>query len=384
MDKKREVTTKYLSALALTLVFFSNQVFGGFNLAYIKSIIPLFALGAAWCLCLIVKDFKGFLGILKTPVIYWILAMNILIYVYGFIWNVVPEAYSRSSQILLLSHLLVILGILWQERGRLKDVLMPAAVMMLVAEAVFVSIFNRGLIAEFLAGGALARIGETPSAGLIETSMTLSFCMIPMFMELICKRKWIFAAPIVLGLVVLVMDGSKVGFLVVAATLFVIAVGLPDEKKNRWRNLGIFVVAFAALALICYLVPVLREAIFTRFADLVHTLVTMDMDNMFSSTSRRLQFAVLAFINAWNSPIYGHGLQTFGRQILWFDTIEFVWPNSHNNFTELLYSCGMIGVVAYYWFPVYMLAKTIGEKHSNKKLAMTAMLLMMVCFDVSN
>ncbi|MCF0129096.1 MAG: O-antigen ligase family protein, partial [Pseudobutyrivibrio sp.] len=368
----------------LTLVFFSNQVFGGFNLAYIRFILPLFGIGTAWCLCLVLKDAKGFLAILKAPFLYWVLAMNLLIFVYGYIWNVVPEAYSRSSQILLLSHLLVIMGILWQERGRLKEVLMPAAVMMLVAESVFVVAFNRELIAAFFAGAPFDRIGETPNAGLIETSMTLAFCMIPLFIEFICRRKWIYALPLSLGLGILVMDGSKVGFLVVAATIFVIAIGLPDEKAKRWRNLGIFVEAAVLFAIVCYIVPVLREAIFKRFADLVHTLVTMDMTDMHSSTSRRLQFAVLAFTHAWDSPIYGHGLATVGHQVLDFDAIEVVWPNSHNNFTEILYSCGLLGVVTYYWFPVYMMIKTIRRNHSVDKLAMGSLLLMMVCFDLSN
>ena len=384
MENKRELITKYMSALALTVTFFSSQVFGGHDLTWLKYILPLFAVGAVWCLCLIIMDFKGFLQIFKASFLYWIIGMNILIFIYGRIIWVVVEAYARSQHLLFLSHLLVMVGILWQERKRLEEIWVLTSVIMLVSESVFVTVYNWHYIVDYLAGATFERIGETPNAGLIETSMTIAFCLLPMIFQLVCKKKWIFIAPIALGMVVLVMDGSKVGMLVMAATVFVLAVGLPAVKTTSWRNLGIFVAAIAVLTLMCYMVPVLREAVFNRFADLIHTLITMDMTDMHSSSSRRLQFAVLAFINAWKHPIFGHGFETFGKRVVGFDTIEYVWPNSHNNFTEIFFSCGLCGVVTYYWFPILMMVRTIKAKHSYDKLVMTALLMMMVCFDISN
>ena len=381
IDKK--TLTKYCSSIALVLVFFSTQVFGCKNLEYLIYILPLFGVGALYTLWLVVKHLKDALGLLKTPVFWWIIAMNVLIYIYGYVWGPFPVAYSRSSQLLIISHLLVMVMLLWVERDRVTEILPAAAVIMVAAETIYLIIHNSEAIRVMLSGGGLTRIGETHNAGLIETSMTFSMCMIPMLLKLFSNREKKYIIPVLIALGVLVVDGSKVGILVVGATLLVIAIGLPKDKSFRRRNLIIFIAVLVCVILITYIVPALRSAIFSRFKELVQVVFTMDTSDMQNSTSRRLYFALMALKKAWDRPFVGHGLLSFGVH-MGFDWWEGVWPDAHNNAIELLYSCGLIGIAVYYWFPVYMIVRTIRERYSVKKLAKVSLIFMMFFFDVSN
>lgn len=389
MDIRENITkNQILSIFILVLTFFSNQVLGSHRLDLLVIILPILLIGVGYCVTLFMKEKKSLLDFAKSPMFIWIMLMNIMLFIYGAIWKVVPEVYARSYHALNLMHLLIIVFVMFYERKNLKKLLPIVASIMIVAEMIFIIIYNWSAIWINLHGGDewgdYIRVGKTFSAGVIETCICISLCMIPIVIELVAKKRAIYLIPLGCGIVVIGGTMQKSGILALLITAVVIAIGIADEKKTRIRNFVLVVVACVALLVISYAVPVLRVNIYERFSEMFYTLLYLDTSNAHSSTSKRLMYMIWAFKKAWDRPFVGHGLYAFGHKVVGFDRTETVFPDSHANYTELLYSCGLIGMVIYYWFPVKNLISTIKAKHSMTKLALLSAVLVMFFFDFCN
>lgn len=376
-----------ITAIILTIVFFSNQVLGSYRLDLLKYILPLLGIGVFYCVYLVAKDLKNIKGSLLffvTPCFVWIALMNIMLYLYGTVWIVYPEVYARSYQFLNLGHLLVIAYILFKEQEHLKKILPVWAGLMIIAESIFIAIYDWDEIWFNLNGGSYLRIGTTPCAGVIETTMTMSICLIPVMVELIAHRRYIYILPALIGIVMIAVSNQKSGYFSILLTLAFVITVLFKDRKTRLRALGIIVACCVLALLLMYFVPYLHTFMFERFEDLAYTLIHLDIDNEMSSTSKRLKYIVLIFQNTWDKPIFGHGLYTFGHEVYGYDWTEAVYPDSHTNYTELLYSCGLFGILVYYWFPIKNLITGIRMKHSITKLLVLAMIVNMFFFDMLN
>lgn len=389
MDIRENLTkNEKISTIVLAIVFFSNQVIGSYRLDLLKFSLPMLGIGLGYCVYLTVRQYKSTLQCLISPCIIWILIMNVMLYIYGAIWKVVPEVYARSYHFLNLAHLLVLVMIMYHEQKSLRKILPLTASLMIIAESIFVIIYNRASILMNLTGGDVwgdyTRIGRTPCAGVIETCITMAICTVPVIVEIIAKRRMIFLVPLAFSMLTIGASMQKSGIVAVLITVLVVAIGVADEKKTRIRNCLIIVAACAVMLLVSYFVPFLRVNVYERFNDMFYTLINLDTSDAHSSTSKRLMYIFLALKTSWNKPVFGHGLYAFGHQIAGFDRTETVYPDSHSNFTELLYSCGLVGMAVYYWFPIKNLIDAIRMKHSFIKLAVVSLILNMFFYDTCN
>ena len=86
-----------------------------------------------------------------------------------------------------------------------------------------------------------------------------------------------------------------------------------------------------------------------------------------SSTGLRMTFIITALIKCWDKPLLGHGWNSFANLYGWNSLYQSALY-THCNYTEVLFSFGIIGLVLYYWFPIITLLKTKKSKKNGKRL----------------
>lgn len=143
--------------------------------------------------------------------------------------------------------------------------------------------------------------------------------------------------------------------------LFVLLLNKADKKgrSHLIRNTVITAVAVVALYLLIMKVPMFYDIIGVRFEEFfaVFGIGEQEVD---SSTRLRMQMIDAAW-NGWlDSPIWGHGFDSFKYYNARSVTGHMYY--SHNNFVELLYNQGIIGFVTYYFMYGYVLVKALKRK----------------------
>ena len=82
------------------------------------------------------------------------------------------------------------------------------------------------------------------------------------------------------------------------------------------------------------------------------------------STLERLRFQSLAIEGFAESPMVGHGINSFAARMLEIGYSHVAY--SHCNYTEILFCFGLIGMVLYYWIHAYMLFKGMKQISCNR------------------
>ncbi len=121
---------------------------------------------------------------------------------------------------------------------------------------------------------------------------------------------------------------------------------------------------FAVLCALCWVVmnvPALYEVIGVRFESMLRMANGEGGD--VNSDYVRVQMIELAF-NRWlESPIWGHGIDSFKYYNR--ETTGYFFY-SHNNYVELLHNVGIIGFSIYYYFVVKVIFKLYRTRNKNR------------------
>ena len=93
----------------------------------------------------------------------------------------------------------------------------------------------------------------------------------------------------------------------------------------------------------------------------------------------RLNMARLALEYFKESPIIGHGLNSFKYHVYYY-------TYSHNNYTELLSGVGIIGLIIYYvpMLVIYIKSFAVRKKYPEDSIIPIAFLTMLFVLDVGN
>ena len=75
------------------------------------------------------------------------------------------------------------------------------------------------------------------------------------------------------------------------------------------------------------------------------------------------------------SPIWGHGMYTFMQKSA--SVMYYAWY-AHNNYVEIAVGLGVIGLIVYYWYYVYILKHSLSDKSHNGKLVLSTLIVIIV------
>jgi len=120
---------------------------------------------------------------------------------------------------------------------------------------------------------------------------------------------------------------------------------------------GILITA-SAIYLLITKVGALREILGTRIESAIAAIFyDQQIDG---SINTRVAMRTLAMEYFSQRKIFGYGINFFGRVSPWH-------VYSHNNFTEILSGCGIVGFCIYYSRYLWLLIKTISMAHRENK-----------------
>lgn len=171
-------------------------------------------------------------------------------------------------------------------------------------------------------------------------------------------------AGMALNMLALLLSGGRKA--VIASILFLyISLILRRDAHGRRKIITYTVVIGALVAGLFYAmitIPDLYDAVGWRMVGLLNAVTGEGATDV--STLTRANLRALAFREWWNSPIIGHGfdsykylnVQVYGR-----------FYYSHCNYTELLYNGGIIAFVAYYYMPFRLLKGAFSDKTAPSK-----------------
>lgn len=162
-------------------------------------------------------------------------------------------------------------------------------------------------------------------------------------------RKWLDLCILILGLALFSLcglsTGSKVFILLVVASTILSLLLLLKEKKAKWY---VYIIVFALLFLIGY--GIISLPMFKT--------IKLRLKEFFEdqSTFLRLDMAIDGVIMFLRKPLLGYGNHGF------FISSSYGGMWSHNNFSEILASYGLLGFVAFY-VPYYYSMKNVETKN---------------------
>ena len=177
-------------------------------------------------------------------------------------------------------------------------------------------------------------------------------------------------------ILVILLTGSRKGLLMVILTLAVVR--FAQERRKIFKNLFILACSVVAFYILIMNVSVLYNIIGVRVENLM--LILAGEGTAEASLDDRQKLVSLGMEHIRENPWVGYGYDCFKM-------ISGIGPNgkvkagvagfySHNNYIELLFGGGIIGLVLYYIPVLYLLIKL--TKKIRKNPAMPYLLAMMV------
>ena len=303
----------------------------------------------------------------------WFMSVSLMIFLYGFFGKYKVQ-YSLIYHVTNMIYVLFICFILYYKRKKLLDIFTNSCIytIALVSIYLFINDFDDLLdaISKIISGNSYYRFGDTGAGNVNLTAMAYAFLLIPIVYQ-IFRKKNLVRNFIILGLagVIILLTGSKKGVFALAIIFFCMAF-----FYHKTKLLNIIKIACLMLALLVVLrdVPLFYNLIWVRMEAMVQTLVMMDITDG-SSTSLRLNYIVTVLKTFWDKPILGHGWYSFAY-------IHGDGMYSHCNYTEILFSCGIIGLLLYYWFPFHLTMR-LGKSKSEIKPLLITYLAVLLFFD---
>lgn len=374
---------KYGNAIILALLLFSDQVLGEHVAVVHPYMWAILCFSTVHVIYKTIKNIDGTKMAAFNLSTLWIGIFAVIVFVYGFWSTTNPGFYSREYHLLCLIHIALIMIVIYQSKDDLADTLGIAAVICLMGLTILILLYDKeGLASLVYNGYTNGRLGVTFKGGVIESSMTMIFCSMPIMYQIMAKKKMWYIPFAVVGLVMLALNGSRTGFLAIALAALLILLSCAKDRKTQRNLFMAFVAVVAVMLLISYVVPYLRLQVWGRITDLFTVMLSQDIENENSATSIRIKYFLAVVQNYGDKPMFGHGLYAFKSQFCaskgWYQ------DHSHTNYTEILYSFGYFGLIMYYWFPIYTIILAIKEKNHQLKYICFAFIASLIIIDFGN
>ena len=285
----------------------------------------------------------------------WLGSFFSLYFFYGNFYMVDVATYgSNSSAMLLLLFLItVVLFLSPYSNDKLKLML---EISFGVALFVYIAYIIYGISSMTMEEMVLYRMGESVDGESIvkgnsnTVALTISTLSVFLFYEVFDGTyKKIAVIPLVLSIGVILFTGSKAGLF--SVLLYVFLYQCVCSKINVKKILIMFLVIGIIICVIFnndYLYLLLGE----RVEDFLASFGLIDTPILGNSTNERSEMYAIGIDMWFDAPVFGNGLGAFSAYSV-FRTF------SHNTYTEILSSMGIVGFITFYFLPVLILVKVV-------------------------
>lgn len=348
MNKIKKIfEEKYIifNKIAIYFLFLSMSLF--LSTDYFPIIeIALGILGIYVLFFCILKKFNPVLHFIKSSFFIWYVIFWLLVIIITYIQNT-QALIDLLKTIVVFSTYIFGFGILYSD-DKMKSQFKISNMMEIIAVflSIWILIFEFPLLIQGERIGFSVMIGNPNSAGCLLSAYI--FFIIYQITKSEKKKKIIHILELILCFAVVLATGSKKAIImsVIAFLLLLFKDGHIVPKR---------VLYFAIIAIIfiaaCFTVPTLYDNVGRRFLSLFGELGIIEFQTDHSS-ELRVTYSESA-IELWKQNIFlGGGYDNF-RYNSGYNTY------SHNNYTELLCSVGIIGTLIYYSYHLYIIKKSI-------------------------
>lgn len=379
---------KIISIILLSLVIYFRCDFGVVKSYAIIMNCAVDVIALAYCVILAMGDFQLTKKSIFNVAILWLVLFKGIEFVYGhFGLFMKSEMYSRQYVILTVLPALLTYELLWHNRDDVLDILSVVGSVVIIAT--FITNVKYDHLWSDVLEGEFYRLGEVPGGTVIDTGNLYMLMLIPLLYTLIVKKQHIklFIAPALVGMVGILLTGSRSSAMPLVIVIAIMALAASKTKQALRRNVIILVVLFVIGIILVMTVPILYEVLGSRFVEIFQNFGAKEYD-LKTSTGQRLAVMDAFKEHFWEAPIFGHGFYAFksmpySQLEMYHENGETLFRNiqTHMNFLELLFSFGIFGFVAYYWFPVRLCVDSVRAKDKTNKVLAISFLITIFFMD---
>lgn len=373
---KLVIRKRYISSIILTLIIYTSTMLT--RSSDLKFVVINLIVATIFALSLIIRDFESFRYLMNSKVIWWITAVWVMFILYGTL-GPYKEAYSILYHLLNYIYVILFGVICCFHKDELLELLSQSFVITLAMIIIHTMIISGGNILPSLGEGI--RIGNGGTGNVNTAAITYAFLLIPIVYQVFSNKNKYYIMPMIFGIVFMIITGSKkaVLFLLVVALVYLFSTGRNPSKILL--NVLKVVVLIGAIFVVFYYIPVMNELVWSRLQSMVHSLQMYDRFDS-SSTSLRITFIITALTKFWDKPFFGHGWGAFA-QMYGYVSLYRMGLYTHCNYTEILFSFGIVGFLIYYIFPfsVYRRSKRI---KSDYKILSLLFITTILCLDITS
>ncbi len=370
---------KIISLILIALVIYFRCDFGVVKTLGKGLNLVIDAIAFIYCLYLTKEDFQSTKKSLCNIAMLWLIIFLVIEFVYGhfgLFYN--TEMYSRQYTILTILPTLLVYEMLWHNKGDLIDILSKVGSLVIIAT--FITNVKYDHLWGYVLKGDFYRLGEVPGGTVIDTGNLYMLMLIPVLYAMIVKKEKIklFIVPAMVGIVGILLTGSRSSAMPLVIVIAIMGLSASKNKQTLKRNIIILLALFIISVVLVMTVPVLYEVLGSRFVEIFDNFGAKEYD-LKTSTGQRMAVWQAFKQHFWEAPLFGHGFYAFksmpySQLEMYHENGETLFRNiqTHMNFLELLFSFGVFGFIAYYWYPVKLCCDTIKSQFkSNKILAIS-------------
>ena len=190
-------------------------------------------------------------------------------------------------------------------------------------------------------------------------------------------EKLLFLAGLIVIFYGLLLSGGRKFILIPFVVLYIMLL-LRKDKRGRSHVLGYTLLILAVFGLLVWLMMT-NETLYRSVGYRMQYLFNMieGEGEIGASNEMRKNLMGLAFKEGLESPVWGHGFDSFKNLAL--QELSF-YAYSHNNWTEMLHNYGLIGFAVYYWFYVKIVAGIWKYRRTAQDLTTFAIAVVIAAF----
>lgn len=380
----RNKITENFSVCLVSLLFLADLCFQSFPYIIIYAgLVVVSLLFNAW------QDIK--LSNLRTFNIsyfeIWFFSFNILLFAYGYLslYNADRTQYSLLNHLLTVAAMASVARHLQLASCKIKQYLRKITLMAIPLLSFFVIAMEWSMLADkiplIIKGISWYRLGNknnwNPNSIALHMSMLSILLNYVMIYECDKKLKCVEIVDLIIAGGTILLTGSKKGIVLLFLPLLVFPLAISNNKK-KVRNLVLSIGAAIGGIYLVFNNEFLYHLLGQRIIDMLGTLgVHMNQAYSYSaSTADRADMVKVGMNYFAQNPIFGNGWGYF------YSNAGF-GRYSHNNYVEILCSMGLIGFMAYYWYPIYVMIKSVINANKSENLICVLIIIMVFFIDTA-
>ena len=367
-----------ISIFIIAIILFTNLAIA--NAKYIVYVYIVAFISLLYAMYIIIKKPKIINYLISSYSFYWILFFSILMFIYGYFGENQSE-YSVQFHLLNVYWIYIILIILHDLSDKIINIISKASAVTIVFLTGFILATNSLNIADIFSNNGNI-IGYTAVGNQNTTAISYIFLTIPVLYEFIVEKNKKYSLITLLSIFFMLITGSKKSIISLLIMIIIIGLGKSTNTKKLIKNIFLIFIVLGLIIGMCYYLPFFHTIIWERVESMIASLTNVDLNSQ-SSTGLRINFIITAFTKGWDKPFFGHGWGSFAP-MYGYSPLYKVYMYTHNNYAEIFFSFGLIGLLMYYWFPIKNILDTRYIKDNNKKILCKLFIAILLFIDFSS